>query len=293
MIYINKCNVCPHKCSVNRENNQLGFCKASSKIKIALATLFYYEEPCISGTNGSGAVFFSNCNLRCVYCQNYEISQEGKGKEITVEELANIFLELQEKKAHNINLVTPTIYAMQIKESIIIAKRKGLKLPIIYNCNGYENIETIKQLDGYIDIYLPDFKYSSNELGIKYSKINNYFDNATKAILYMNKQVGNPKFNSEGIMQKGMIIRNLILPNQVKNTKRILDWIVNNIGKDAYVSVMSQYFPTYKTYNFEEINRKITRKELNIIENYLYKLELENGYIQDLEKQEKVYVPKF
>lgn len=285
--------MCPHMCFVDRKNKKKGFCKAGEKVKIALSSIFHYEEPCISGINGSGAVFFSNCNLRCVYCQNYEISRMGKGEEITIEQLSDIFLELQEKKAHNINLVTPTIYALQIKEAIILAKKKGLNIPIIYNSSGYENLGTLDELNGYIDVYLPDFKYCSNELGKKYSGVNGYFDNTSKAIINMYKQVGNPVFDDNGIIKKGLIIRNLILPNNIKNTKNILDWILNNIGKDAYVSIMSQYFPTNMANRFDEINRKITKKELNIIENYLYKLELENGYIQDLEKNEEEYVPNF
>ena len=293
MIYLNKCNMCPHMCLVDRTSQKIGFCKAGEKVKIALSSVFHYEEPCISGTNGSGTVFFSNCNLKCVYCQNYKISSEGKGKEITVESLADTFLELQYKKVHNINLVTPTIYALQIKEAIIIAKKKGLNIPIIYNSSGYESIDTLNELNGYIDVYLPDFKYSSNELGQKYSRINNYFDNASKAIVTMHNQVGNPVFDDNGIIKKGLIIRNLILPSNVKNTKNILDWILNNIGKDAYVSIMSQYFPTNKANEFDEINRKITKKELNIIENYLYNLGMENGYIQNLEKNEGGYVPNF
>ena len=207
--------------------------------------------------------------------------------------MADTFLELQYKKVHNINLVTPTIYALQIKEAIIIAKKKGLNIPIIYNSSGYESIDTLNELNGYIDVYLPDFKYSSNELGQKYSRINNYFDNASKAIVTMHNQVGNPVFDDNGIIKKGLIIRNLILPSNVKNTKNILDWILNNIGKDAYVSIMSQYFPTNKANEFDEINRKITKKELNIIENYLYNLGMENGYIQNLEKNESGYVTNF
>ena len=207
MMYLNKCNLCPHMCLVDRENKKRGFCKSGENVKIALSSKFFYEEPCISGTKGSGAVFFSNCNLRCVYCQNYKISKEGKGKEILVEELADVFLNLQKEGVHNINLVTPTIYALQIKEALILAKKKGLSIPIIYNSSGYENVDTIKELDGLIDVYLPDFKYCSNELGLKYSGVNKYFDFASCAILEMYRQVGHPIFDNNGIIKKGVINR--------------------------------------------------------------------------------------
>ncbi len=200
---LQECKICPFNCSVNRANGVIGRCKCNDKIKIDLYSLHYFEEPCISGKNGSGTVFFSNCNLKCIYCQNYKISQEGKGYEITIEDLADIFLEQQANGAHNINLVTPTMYAYQIIEAIKIARANGLKLPIIYNSNGYENIDTIKALDGYIDIYLPDLKYYSDELAIKYSKAPGYFEIATKAILEMINQVGSPQFNADRHHSKG------------------------------------------------------------------------------------------
>lgn len=293
MMYLNKCNLCPHMCLVDRENKKRGFCKSGENVKIALSSKFFYEEPCISGTKGSGAVFFSNCNLRCVYCQNYKISKEGKGKEILVEELADIFLNLQEEGACNINLVTPTIYALHIKKALILAKKNGLNIPVIYNSSGYENVDTIKELDGLIDVYLPDFKYCSNELGLKYSGVNKYFDFASCAILEMYRQVGHPIFDNNGIIKKGLIIRNLILPNNTKNTKNVLEWIVENIGKEAYVSIMAQYFPTNEAQNINELNRKITKKEYHIIEKYMYDLGLENGYFQSLGKNEEKYVPNF
>lgn len=293
MMYLNKCNLCPHMCLVDRENKKRGFCKSGENVKIALSSKFFYEEPCISGTKGSGAVFFSNCNLRCVYCQNYKISKEGKGKEISIKELANIFLNLQEEGACNINLVTPTIYALHIKEALILAKKNGLNIPVIYNSSGYENVDTIKELDGLIDVYLPDFKYCSNELGLKYSGVNKYFDFASSAILEMYRQVGRPIFDDNGIIKKGLIIRNLILPNNTKNTKNVLEWIVENIGKEAYVSIMAQYFPTNEAQNINELNRKITKKEYHIIEKYMYDLGLENGYFQSLGKNEEKYVPNF
>ena len=290
---LSNCTLCPHKCNVNRLNGNKGKCGCDNKLKIALASLHYYEEPCISGKNGSGTVFFTNCNFKCIYCQNYEISQLGKGREITIEELANIFLKQQEKGANNINLVTPTSYVYQTIEAIQIARNKGLNIPIIYNTNGYENEETIELLNGYIDVYLPDLKYYDNNLGKKYSGIDNYFSIATKAILKMYEQVGTPIFNENGIIQKGMIIRHLVLPNHLLNSKHILHWIKENMPNDVYVSVMAQYFPTYKAQEDKLINRKLTKKEYKEIENYLYLLDLKNGYMQELGEHEEEYVPDF
>ncbi len=290
---LKSCNICPHKCGVNRLNGIKGRCKCDNKIKIALASVHNYEEPCISGKNGSGTVFFSNCNLNCIYCQNYEISQLGKGKEITIEHLAQIFIKQQEKNVNNINLVTPTMYVPQIIEAIKIARKKGLNIPIIYNSNGYENVETIKKLNGYIDIYLPDLKYYSNEIAKKYSKIDNYFETAISAIKEMQKQVGNPIFNEEGIIQKGVIIRHLILPHHLLNTKNILKYVKENFDENTYISIMAQYFPIYKAKEDKLINRKLTKKEYKEIENYLYLLNLKNGYIQELGEHEEEYVPNF
>lgn len=255
--------------------------------------MHYYEEPCISGKEGSGTIFFTNCNLQCIYCQNYEISQQEKGKEISIEHLAQIMIRQQEKGANNINLVTPTMYVYQIKEAIKIAKKQGLHIPIIYNSNGYEKEETIDILEGYIDVYLPDFKYYRDELALKYSKVTNYFEIATKAIMKMQQQVGKAIFNKEGLIQKGLIIRHLVLPNHILNTKHILKWIKENMPEDTYVSVMAQYFPTYLAKNDLLLNRKLTKKEYKQIEEYLYTLGLENGYIQELGEHEEEYVPEF
>ena len=290
---LEKCEICPHKCKINRNQNEVGRCKSKDTVKIALYTTHNFEEPCISGEKGSGTVFFSNCNLNCIYCQNYEISQHGKGKEITVGELAQIFIEQQERNVENINLVTPTSYAIQIIEAIKIAKEKGLKIPIVYNTNGYENIETIKKLNGYIDIYLPDLKYYDNELAEKYSKVKDYFEIATKAIKEMYKQVGKPKLDDRGIMKKGLMIRHLVLPNNIENSKNILKWIKENLDKEIFVSVMAQYFPTYMAKNVEKLNRKLTKYEYEEIENYLFSLDLDNGYIQELGEHEEEYVPNW
>ncbi len=290
---LQKCEICPHRCKVNREIGNIGRCRCDNKIKIALASIHKFEEPCISGKYGSGTVFFSNCNLSCIYCQNYEISQLGKGKEISIEKLAEIFLSLQDKNVNNINLVTPTMYAYQLIEAIKLAKRSGLKIPIIYNTNGYENVETIRALKGYVDVYLPDLKYYSNNLDKKYSNVNNYFEIATRAIKEMYEQVGNAIFDINGIIQKGVIIRHLVLPNHLQNSKHILRWIKENMPDDIYVSIMAQYFPTYKAKQEKDINRKLTQKEYKEIENYLYTLELQNGYIQELGEHEEEYVPNW
>lgn len=287
------CTICPHRCGVDREKN-VGRCKAGNKIEIGGYSLHKFEEPCISGKNGSGTVFFSKCNLNCVFCQNYEISNLGNGRKIEIEELSNIFLEQQENGAENINLVTPTIYTNQIIEAIRLAKSKGLKLPIIYNSNGYENVETLKKLEGLIDVYLPDLKYYNDNIALRYSKINNYFNIATQAILEMYRQVGAPKLDNRDMIKKGLIIRHLVLPNNIENSKQILKWLKDNINKDVYISVMTQYFPTYNATEYPEINRKLTKEEYKEIEDYIYELNIKNGYMQDYsEEDEEEYVPKW
>lgn len=293
MNILESCKICPHKCEVNRLKGEVGRCKSTDEIKIALASLHQYEEPCISGCNGSGTIFFSNCNLTCKYCQNYEISQQGKGFEVSIEELAKIMLDEQNNGAHNINLVTPTMYVVQIIEAIKLAKSKGLNLPIIYNTNGYESIETIKMLKGYINVYMPDLKYYSDDIAKKYSNIDKYFEIATKAIKEMINQVGYPVFDENGMITKGVIIRHLVLPNYIQNTKNILKWIKENLSDRIYVSIMAQYFPTYKAKEDLLINRKINKKEYKQIETFLYTLDLKNGYIQELGEHEEEYVPDF
>lgn len=290
---LEKCDLCPHECKINRNKGKIGRCQATNRVRIALYSTHDFEEPCISGKNGSGTIFFSNCNLNCVYCQNYEISQLGKGKDITIEELADIFLKQQEKGVENINLVTPTSYVIQIIEAIKIAKQKGLTIPILYNTNGYEKIETLKLLEGYIDIYLPDLKYAEDDLAEKYSKVKNYFAITTRAIQEMIKQVGIFQFNENGMMQKGVMIRHLVLPNHIENSKKVLRWIKDNLPSEVYVSVMAQYFPTYLAKNVENLNRKLTKEEWKEIEEYIEELEIENGYIQELGEHEEEYVPKW
>lgn len=289
---LEKCTLCPHECNVNRLKNQVGKCKATSKVKIALANLHYYEEPCISGESGSGTVFFSGCNMSCKFCQNYKISQEGLGKEIEIEKLAEEFIRLQNENANNINLVTGFMYIPQIIEVIKIARTKGLKIPIIYNSSGYEKIESLKLLEGYIDVYLPDFKYFDNKIAKRISGIGNYREIAENAIQEMYRQVGTPQFDKNGIIKKGIIIRHLVLPNYIEDSKNVLKRIKENFNESIYISLMAQYFPTYKALESEEINRKLNTEEYEEIEQYIFDLNF-NGYIQDLEDNEEQYVPDF
>lgn len=290
---LSNCTICPRKCKVNRLMGQTGFCKSKYLIKAALSSVHNGEEPCISGARGSGTIFFSGCNMRCIFCQNYTISSENFGKEITEENLADIFIKQQNKNVHNINLVTPTHFIPQIRNSIILAKKKGLKIPIIYNTNSYEKIETLKMLDGLIDIYIPDLKYFDDQYAIKYSSAPNYFEIATKAILEMFRQTGKNKFNKDNIMQKGVLIRHLVLPNCRKDSIKILDWIKNNLDSNVYVSLMRQYTPMYNAKNFKELNRKITSFEYDSVIDYFFKIGLKNGYMQNKESAVSTYIPNF
>lgn len=287
-----KCNLCPRNCGVDR-SVKLGACKAGENIKVALASIHNYEEPCISGEEGSGTVFFSNCNLRCVFCQNFEISRDGFGKEIDEKRLADIFLEQQARGVNNINLVTPTMYVDNIIIALKDAKSRGLTIPVVYNSSGYENVESLKRLEGLIDIYLPDFKYATNRLALKYSGVNNYVESAKAAIAEMIRQVGKAQYNEKGIMTRGVIIRHMILPNNVLNSKMVLKNIKELFGEDIVVSVMAQYFPSGDANKYPEISRKISKEELQEVEDYLYTLNLVNGYIQELGEHEEEYVPCF
>ena len=290
MDYLNKCNLCPRNCNINRHTN-IGFCQAKDKIKIARASLHYWEEPCISKNNGSGTIFFSNCNLKCIFCQNYEISTENIGTEITIEKFADICLDLQNKKALNINLVTPTIYVPLIIEGIKLAKSKGLKIPIIYNTSGYEKKETIKLLKGTIDIYMPDLKYYSDFYAIRYSNAKNYFKNAKDAIDEMYKQVGKPVYKND-ILQKGVIIRHLMLPGLKEDSKRLIKYIYETYKDNIIISIMNQY-TNIKPLKYNNLNRKVTNTEYDEIINYAYDLGIRNAYIQEGNTQKKSFIPDF
>lgn len=262
-----------------------------NKVKVSKIMLHMWEEPCISGDKGSFAVFFTNCNLKCVFCQNHEISNTNVGKEKTAEELADIMLSSGD--AHNINLVSPSLYIPIIAEAIKIAKGRSLPKPIIYNTNSYESVEKLKLLDGLVDVYLPDLKYFSDDLAFKYSKAPRYFEIATKAILEMYRQNPVTEFDENGMIKKGIVIRHLCLPGCKSDSKKILDWIAANLPNDTYVSLMSQYIPTHKTEEYPEINRKIIGKEYDNIVEYFFNLGLENGFMQELESASKEYVPDF
>lgn len=277
---------------VDRDKN-IGFCKASNKLKIARAALHHWEEPCISGENGSGTVFFSFCPLKCVFCQNYTLSHENSGKEITIEKLAEIFLDLQNQNAHNINLVTPTHYVPQIIEALKIAKKNGLKIPIVYNTSGYENIETIKMLDGYIDVYLPDFKYFSNDLAKKYSNANNYFEIATNALNEMFKQVGEFSLDENGILKKGMVVRHLLLPGYTEDSKDVISHIYDLFRDKIYISIMNQYTPLEHVKKYPELNRKVTEDEYNEVIEFALSLGIENAFIQEGDTAKESFIPDF
>jgi putative pyruvate formate lyase activating enzyme len=271
----------------------VGKCSAGSTIKIAKAFLHKWEEPCISGINGSGTVFFSGCNLKCVFCQNYKISQENFGKELSLKEFEQIILNLQQKGAHNINFVSPSHYTLSVAECL---KRLygRLRIPVLYNSNGFDSTNSLKHLEGLVNIYLPDIKYYKNESSLKYSNAKDYFNTATNAVLEMYRQTGKAQFNEDGLMQKGLIIRHLVLPGMTGESIKILDWIRSNLpSDDIVVSIMSQYTPFYNSYLYPEIDRRIIRKEYEKVLNHFLKLDFANGYIQERDSADSKYVPDF
>lgn len=290
---LKSCKLCPRNCYINRLEGNIGFCKSGRNVKIARVSLHQWEEPCISGTNGSGTVFFSNCNLQCSFCQNYQISTDGFGKEISIERLSEIFLEQQQKRAHNINLVTPTHYVPQIIEALKIAKSKGLNIPIIYNTNSYENIETIRSLKGYIDVYLPDLKYFNNKYSCKYSNCPDYFIYATKAIKEMFSQVGELKTNSVGLIEKGVIIRHLMLPGLLFDSKKIIDYIYNTFGNAVYLSIMNQYTPMPRINKHPELNKPLNPKHYDSLIDYCLTLGIKNAFIQEEDTCSESFIPGF
>lgn len=285
------CNLCPRTCNINRYET-LGFCMAPPKIKIAKADLFFYEEPCISGSNGSGAIFFSHCNLKCIFCQNYEISTNNIGKEITIDKFSDIMINLQNKGALNINLVTPTMYIPLIKKGIIKAKEKGLNIPIIYNTSGYENVEALKILDGLIDVYLPDFKYYNDNLAYKYSNIKNYKETVKNAIDEMYRQTGKITFDKNGIIKKGVIVRHLMLPNMEDDSKKIIEYLYKKYKDNIFLSIMNQY-TVIRPLKYKELNKIIDEKVYDDVINYAYDLGIRNAYIQEGRTQKKSFIPDF
>ena len=284
------CILCNKKCHINREKIK-GPCGASNKIMIARAALHFWEEPIISGESGSGTVFFSNCNLKCIFCQNREISSNGLGKEITVDRLSDIFIELQEKNANNINLVTPTHYLPSIVEGIKKAKEKGLNIPIVYNTSSYENIDILKELTGLVDIYLADLKYYDDNLGKRYSQVDNYFEIASSNILEMYKQLGDPIIEND-LMKKGVIVRVLVLPGEVEDAKKIIEYLYNKYKNKIYISIMNQYTPVVKT-KYDNLNRTLTEEEYNEVINYALDIGVEKAFIQEGETIDKSFIPDF
>lgn len=282
------CNQCPRKCNVERSKT-VGRCGVGENFKLARASLHFWEEPCISGKNGSGTVFFSGCNLGCVFCQNYEISHRKIGREVNADELIKIFESLIEKGANNINLVNPTHYALQLAD--VLSKWKS-PVPIVYNSSGYESVETLKILDGLVDIYLPDFKYISSEKARKYSFAEDYPEVAMLALKEMKRQVGADVFDESGLMKKGMIIRHLVLPSNTNASIKALDYLAENYA-DTYISVMAQYTPCGNLTGYDEINRKLTKREYNKIVDYILSLGLDKIFIQDLSSSGDRFIPEF
>ncbi len=297
MIDLKSCTLCPRECKVDRSNGVKGYCGYDDKLYVARAALHMWEEPCISGENGSGTVFFSGCPLRCVFCQNGNIANTSIGKEITIERLVKIFLELQEKGANNINLVTPTHYTLHILEALKLAKERGLKIPVVYNTSGYEKVETLKMLEGLVDIYLPDMKYYSNELAKKYSRTDDYFEMAANALKEMYRQVGTFKFDeSTGMMKKGIIVRHLVLPGNIEDSKKVIKYLFDNYGHNIYMSIMSQYTPmeAIKLLNdYSELHNKLDFDEYDKLLDYAIDLGVENAFIQEEDVAKESFIPDF
>jgi len=304
-----ECILCPRECHVDRWLGNRGYCGQTAQIRAARAALHMWEEPCISGKAGSGTVFFSGCQVRCVFCQNREIAVGEAGKEITIERLAEIFLELQAKGANNINLVTPTHFVPQIAETLRQAKAKGLTLPVVYNTSSYEKVETLRMMEGLVDIYLPDLKYKNSELSNRYSHAADYFEQATQAIAEMVRQVGEPVFmeractsqkdeagelpEPEMLLQRGVIVRHLVLPGQVEDSKAVIRYLYETYGDQIYISIMNQYTPLAGVTDYQEINRKLTEEEYDEVVDYAIELGVENGFIQEGETAEESFIPAF
>ena len=293
MDMLESCMLCPRNCKVNRHKS-VGFCGASDKVKLAYYSLHQWEEPIISGENGSGTVFFSNCNLRCLFCQNKKISTDRNsyGKEISNDKLKEIFLKLQDLGAHNINLVTPTHYVPLIREGLLLAKKKGLTIPIVYNTSSYESVSTIKMLNGIVDVYLPDLKYYSNELAIKYSSCPDYFKYATSAIEEMYRQVGSPVFDDNGIIKSGVIVRHLMLPGCYDDSVKIIDYLYDKYQDNIFISIMNQYTPI-KELKFSELNCVLSNDEYYKMIDYAYNLGIRNCFVQEEGTQKKSFIPDF
>lgn len=283
---------CPRKCLVDR-SRVTGYCGVFDKIKIARASLHMWEEPCISTSCGSGTIFFSGCNLRCVYCQNYNISHNGFGMEIDVDRLVEIFFELKEKGASNINLVTPSHYVSLIREAIVKARSIGFDLPFIYNSSGYDSIDALEKLKGLIDVYLPDFKYIDDNVAYKYSNCKDYVSTVIEAIDYMYNDVGRVVFDEYGAIKKGVIVRVLVLPNYVDDSKKIIKYLYSKYKDNIYISIMNQYTPMGNLDKYSEINRKLTISEYNEVVDYAISIGVSNAYIQEEGTCDESFIPCF
>ena len=289
------CIQCPRKCKKQRIAEKVetyGYCRVSREVKVARAALHFWEEPCISGEEGSGTVFFSGCNLQCVYCQNVEIAKGVRGKTISVERLSEIFLELQEKGANNINLVTPSHYYPQIREALLLVKEK-LFIPVIANTASYDSVESLRQMEGLVDIYLADFKYLDNQLAKKYSNAENYPQVAKEALKEMFRQVGEPIFDEDGRMKKGMIIRHLLLPGYKEDSKAVLKYLYETFKDSVFISIMNQYTPLSHVSSYPELNRQVTEEEYEEVVDFAIDLGIENGFVQEGETAEDSFIPKF
>ena len=288
------CRLCPRQCGAKREEGQTGACGVSGPgILAARAALHKWEEPCISGKTGSGTVFFSGCPLRCVYCQNYRISGAEAGKRISRERLARIFLELQEKGAANINLVTPTHYTPQIILAVKEARGLGLSVPIVYNCGGYEKVETLRTLEGIVDVYLTDFKYMEEDAAARYSHAPDYPQTAKAALAEMVRQRGRACFDSEGMMTRGVIVRHLLLPGHLKNAKAVVKYVYETYGDQVYLSLMNQYTPLPQVKDWPELDRRVTKREYDRLVDYAVSLGVENGFIQEGDTAKESFIPEF
>ena len=288
-----KCALCPRKCFADRKNGQRGFCGGNDKVKVARAALHFWEEPCISGESGSGTVFFSGCTMRCIFCQNREISRGEAGKEISVERLAEIYLELQSKGANNINLVTPMHYAPQITAAIDIARNNGLSLPIVWNTGGWELRESVSAVRDYADIWLTDLKYFDNNLAEKFSNAPKYFDTASAALHQMVEQTGEPVFDDSGMMKRGIIVRHLMLPGHLDDTKKVIKYLWDTYGNSIWISIMNQYTPLCSDERYPELLRKVSDTEYNEAIDYACDLGIENAFIQEGGTAEESFIPPF
>ncbi len=287
------CSICPRECKADRNSGQKGYCRVTSELLVSRAALHMWEEPSISGKSGSGTVFFSGCNMGCVFCQNYEIAGGQTGKNITVDRLSEIFMELQEKGANNINLVTPSHYVPQIIEAVRMAKEKGLDLPIVYNSSGYEKVETIRSLEGIVDVYLPDFKYMDQEAAMKYSNCPDYEIYAKASLREMVRQTGHPVFDSDGMITRGTIVRHLSLPGLLSDSKDILTYLSETYGREIYISIMNQYTPVLTLKKFSGLNRKVTAEEYDELIMFAKLMGIRNAYVQEDETQDESFIPSF